>query len=98
MIRSFGDEGTEDIFNARDTKRARRACPTVLWTVARRKLELLDSAGALQDLHVPPANRLEALKGDRKGQFSIWVNDQYRICFAWAELGPSQVEIVDYHD
>ena len=98
MIRSFGDVGTEDIFNARDTKRARRACPVILWAVARRKLELLDSAGAIQDLRVPPANRLEALKGSRKGQFSIRVNDQYRICFGWTELGPSQVEVVDYHD
>jgi len=98
MIRSFGDPGTEDIFNAHDTKRARRACPTTLWAVARRKLELLDSAETLQDLRVPPANRLEALKGTRKGQFSIRVNDQYRVCFAWTDLGPSQVEIVDYHD
>ncbi len=98
MIRSFGDPGTEDIFNARDSKRARRACPTILWVVARRKLELLDSAGALQDLRVPPANRLEALKGNRKGQYSIRINDQYRICFVWTDVGPSQVEIVDYHD
>lgn len=98
MIRSFGDPGTEDVFNAHDTKRARRVCPRVLWAVARRKLELLDSAGALQDLRVPPANRLEALKGYRKGQFSIRVNDQYGICFTWTDLGPSLVEILDYHD
>jgi toxin HigB-1 len=98
MIRSFGDPGTEDIFNAHDSKRARRTCATILWTVARRKLELLDSAGALQDLRVPPANRLEALKRNRKGQYSIRINDQYRICFVWTEVGPSQVEIVDYHD
>ncbi len=62
------------------------------------KLELLDSAGALQDLRVPPANRLEALKGNRKGQYSIRINDQYRVCFVWTEVGSSQVEIVDYHD
>ena len=98
MIRSFGGPGTEDIFNAHDSKRVRRTCPTALWTVARRKLELLDSAGALQDLRVPPANRLEALKKDRKGQYSIRINDQYRVCFVWTEVGPSQVEIVDYHD
>lgn len=98
MIRTFRDPGTEDIFNARDSKRARRVCPTSLWVVARRKLELLDSAGALLDLRIPPANRLEALKGDRRGQYSIRVNDQYRLCFVWTELGPSQVEIVDYHD
>lgn len=98
MIRSFGDPGTADIFNAHDSKRARRTCPTALWAVARRKLELLDSAGALQDLRVPPANRLEALKRDRKGQYSIRINDQYRVCFIWTEVGPSQIEIVDYHD
>lgn len=98
MIRTFRDPGTEDVFNARDTKRARRVCPMNLWAVARRKLELLDSAGALGDLRIPPANRLEALKGDRRGQHGIRVNDQYRVCFVWTELGPAQVEIVDYHD
>ena len=97
MICSFSDPGTDDIFNARDSKRARRSCPVVLWAVARRKLELLDSAGALVDLRVPPANRLEALKGDRRGQHSIRVNDQYRVCFVWTELGPAAVEIIDYH-
>jgi proteic killer suppression protein len=69
-----------------------------LWAVARRKLELLDSAGALVDLRVPPANRLEALKGDRRGQHSIRVNEQYRICFVWTETGAEALEIVDYHD
>ena len=81
-----------------DTKRARKACPTSLWSVARRKLELLDSAGQLNDLRTPAANRLEALKRDRAGQHSIRVNDQYRVCFVWIELGPADVEIVDYHD
>ena len=98
MIRSFHGPGTEDIFNARDSKRARRVCPTILWAVARRKLELLDSAAALVDLRVPPANRLEVLKGDRRGQHSIRVNDQYRVCFVWTELGATGVEIIDYHD
>lgn len=97
MIRSFRDAGTEDIFNGADTKRARKTCPSVLWNGARRKLELLDSAGALADLRVPPANRLEALKGDRRGQHSIRVNDQYRACFVWTELGPADIEGVDYH-
>ena len=97
MIRAFRDAGTEDIFNARDSKRARRSCPAGLWAVARRKLELLDSAGALVDLRVPPANRLEALRGDRRGQHSIRVNDQYRVCFVWTELGAAEVEIIDYH-
>ena len=81
MIRSFRDPGTEDIFNGADTKRARRTCPASLWNVARRKLELLDSTGTLNDLRVPWANRLEALKEDRIGQHSIRVNDQYRVCF-----------------
>lgn len=81
MIRTFRDPGAEDIFNARDSKRARKSCPPNIWAVARRKLELLDSAGELADLRIPPANRLEALKGDRRGQHSIRVNDQYRICF-----------------
>jgi proteic killer suppression protein len=98
VIRTFGDPGTEDVFNARDSKRARKRCPRVIWSVARRKLELLDSVGVLADLRVPPANRLEALKVDRLGQHSIRVNDQYRICFTWTDLGPAEVEIVDYHD
>jgi len=98
MIRSFRDAGTEDIFNRADTKRARKVCPASLWNVARRKLELLDSAGKLDDLRVPPANRLEALRKERAGQDSIRVNDQYRVCFVWTELGPADVEIGDYHD
>ena len=97
MIRSFCDAGTEDIFNGAETKRARRVCPAPVWNVARRKLELLDSARTLLDLRVPPANQLEALKKDRAGQHSIRVNDQYRVCFVWTELGPVEVEIVDYH-
>ena len=97
VIRSFGDAGTEDIFNGRKTKRARRSCPGSVWKVARRKLELLDSASTLGDLRVPPGNQLEALKEDRLGQHSIRVNDQYRVCFVWTETGPAEVEIVDYH-
>lgn len=97
MIRSFRDPGTEDIFNGADSKRARRACPSHLWRIARRKLELVDSAGALADLRIPSANRLEALKGNRAGQYSLRVNEQYRICFVWTSLGPATVEIVDYH-
>ena len=66
-------------------------------TVALRKLDMLDSAERLTDLRAPPANRLEALPGDRKGQHSIRVNDQFRICFVWTDAGPEDVEIVDYH-
>jgi proteic killer suppression protein len=65
--------------------------------VARRKLRQLEIAGRLEDLRVPPGNRLEALHGDREGQFSIRVNDQYRVCFCWVAAGASEVEIVDYH-
>jgi toxin HigB-1 len=65
--------------------------------VALRKLDMLDSAEKLTDLRVPPANRLEALSGDRKGQHSIRVNDQFRVCFVWTDAGPEDVEIVDYH-
>lgn len=66
-------------------------------SVAMRKLVMLDSAGTLDDLRIPPANRLEALAGDRKGQHSIRVNDQFRVCFVWTPGGPKDVEIVDYH-
>lgn len=97
MIRSFAGAGTEDIFNGRNTKDARKTCPRDLWRVAARKLEQLDSVGLLEELRVPPGNRLEALSRDRKGQFSIRINEQYRVCFVWTEDGPDAVEIVDYH-
>jgi proteic killer suppression protein len=97
MIVAFKDEGTEDIFNGENTKAARHTCPPSLWKVATRKLDQLDSVTTLDELRVPPGNRLEALLGDRKGQHSIRVNDQYRICFVWTTPGPDQVEIVDYH-
>lgn len=97
MIISFREGGTEDLFNGLNTRSARRACPRQLWSVARRKLDLLDSAAVLSDLAVPPGNRLERLGGDRRGQFSIRINDQFRICFVWAGTGPEQVEVVDYH-
>lgn len=97
MIRSFKTAGTEDIFNGRNTREARRICPPSLWKAATRKLDQLDSIEALAELRVPPGNRLEALTGDRKGQHSIRINERYRICFVWTTLGPDQVEIVDYH-
>jgi proteic killer suppression protein len=65
--------------------------------VARRKLRQLEIAGRLEDLRVPPGNRLEALKGNREGQMSIRINDQWRVCFRWTDAGPADVEIVDYH-
>jgi proteic killer suppression protein len=97
MIRTFKNPGTEDIFNGKATQAARRTCPIGLWRVATRKLDQLDSVVSLEELRKPPGNRFEALRGDRKGQYSIRINDQYRICFVWTEQGPDEVEVVDYH-
>ena len=97
MIQSFKDIGIEDIFNGKNSKDARRICPTSLWKIATRKLDQLDSVTALQELRIPPGNQFEALSGNRKGQHSIRINAQYRICFKWTDLGPEEVEIVDYH-
>ena len=97
MIVSFRNKGTEDLFNGRASRDARKACPAILWRVARRKLDRLDSVTGLDELRVPPGNRLEALSGDRKGQHSIRINDQYRICFVWIDAGSADVEVVDYH-
>ena len=97
MIREFNGSGTEDVFNGKNTKAARPVCPRQLWSVARRKLDQLDSVERLDELRIPPANRLEALCADRRGQYSIRINEQYRICFEWSSEGPTSVEIVDYH-
>jgi toxin HigB-1 len=97
MIRSFKNRAAEDVFNGKASKAAMRACPKNMWKVATRKLDQLDSVLALEELRVPPGNKLESLSGDRKGQFSIRINDQFRICFRWTETGPMDVEITDYH-
>ena len=97
MILSFRDTASEDLFNGRDSKAARGRLPRTPWTIASRKLDAVDQADELADLKVPPGNRLEALRGDRAGQHSIRINDQYRICFRWTEAGPSDVEVVDHH-
>jgi toxin HigB-1 len=97
MIQSFASIGTEDIFNGIDSKATRKTCPQSLWKVAFRKLDQIDSVVSLDELRIPPGNQLEALKGDRKGQYSIRINDQYRICFEWIDSEPTNVEIVDYH-
>lgn len=97
MIRSFDDEGTADIFNRKSTKRARTTCPQDLWRVAQRKLDQLNAAVSLGSLRIPSGNMLEALRGDRQGQQSMRINDQYRVCFVWTEEGPERVEITDYH-
>ncbi|MEL7227262.1 MAG: type II toxin-antitoxin system RelE/ParE family toxin [Cyanobacteria bacterium J06576_12] len=85
------------IFNGKRTKVARKTCPESLWKVASRKLDQLDSVTNLDELRVPPGNRLEMLKGSRKGQYSIRINEQYRLCFSWKGDGPENVELVDYH-
>lgn len=97
MIQAFKNSATENIFDGVNSHEARRLCPTSIWKVAARKLDLLDSAESLDDLRIPPGNRLEALSGDRTSQFSIRINERYRICFVWTDRGPDQVEIVDYH-
>jgi len=97
MIVSFKDKATEDIFNGVNSKSARKTCPQTLWRVASRKLDQLDSVMNLEELKVPPENRLELLSGDREGSYSIRINGQYRICFVWEESGPANVEITDYH-
>jgi proteic killer suppression protein len=93
MIKSFKDDQTKAAFEGESSK----GFPADLLKVARRKLNYLDAATSLQDLHSPPGNRLEALKGDRAGQHSIRVNDQFRICFIWSSEGPKEVEFTDYH-
>lgn len=92
MIRSFRDAATKALFNDEDVPRFR-----AIERVARRKLLYLHQAKRLEDLRVPPGNRLEALRGDRKGSYSIRVNDQWRICFRWKDGDAHDVEIVDYH-
>lgn len=93
MVRSFADKDTERIWRR---ERSRRLDQTTQ-RAALRKLLLLDAAETLADLRVPPGNRLEKLRGDRAGQHSIRINDQWRICFRWTTAGPEDVEIVDYH-
>ncbi|MDO9484996.1 MAG: type II toxin-antitoxin system RelE/ParE family toxin [Actinomycetota bacterium] len=92
MIVSFADNGTERLAAGQRVRQF-----TSVESIARRKLRQLDIAGRLDDLNVPPGNRLEALKGRRKGQMSIRINDQWWVCFRWTAAGPADVEIVDYH-
>jgi len=93
LIVSFWNRTTESVFRGRCPK----GFPADIFPVARRKLGMLEAAVSIASLRTPPANRLEAMKGGRKGQYSIRVNDQWRICFRWTALGPADVEIVDYH-
>ena len=93
MIRNFKDKETQKVF---ERKRSRKL-PSDIQQVALRKLRMLNRAETLQDLRVPPANRLERLVGDREGQYSIRINAQWRICFSWQDGDVLDVEIVDYH-
>jgi toxin HigB-1 len=93
MIKSFKDPLTKDVFDGV----VRKGFSADLIKIARRKLRFLHAAHMLADLRVPPGNRLEALKGDRAGKYSIRVNDQFRICFVWTSEGPKEVELTDYH-
>ncbi|WP_096474910.1 type II toxin-antitoxin system RelE/ParE family toxin [Burkholderia stabilis] len=92
MIRSFRCKDTQSLFAGESPRRFR-----AIETVATRKLQMVAAAKELRDLRAPPGNRLEALQGDREGQHSIRINEQWRICFVWSDDGPTQVEIVDYH-
>ena len=96
MIRSFGEAATADVYYGRDTKTARRL-PKPLWPVIRRKLDALHRARTLQDLRLPAGNRLEALRGDRVGTFSLRVNEQYRITFRFEGGHANEVVCEDYH-
>lgn len=93
MIRSFIDREAQKIWEGSSS----RKLPSTIQQIARRKLRMLNAAAVLDDLRIPPANRLEALKGGRKGQHSIRINDQWRICFRWRGGDAYDVEIVDYH-
>ena len=93
MITGFRSRETEKLWEGNTSRRL----PINIQAIARRKLRMLSNAHSLDDLRIPPANRLEALKGKRKGQYSIRINDQWRICFVWADGNANEVEIVDYH-
>ena len=96
MIQSFADETTADLFRERNTREARRI-PRELWRSAQRKLKAIDVAVRLEDLTIPSGNRLERLKGDQAGRYSIRINDQYRVTFHWEQQHAYEVRVEDYH-
>jgi proteic killer suppression protein len=97
VISSFADKATSDLFSGADTKEARRRLSKELWPVARRKLDWVNEAKDVADLKVPPSNRLKPLSGDMEGKWSIRINAQYRIIFAWSAGNASDVQVIDYH-
>ncbi|MBT3317734.1 plasmid maintenance system killer protein [bacterium] len=97
MIKSFKNSSTEDIYDGISTRAARKCCPQVIWPIAWRKLDQLNRIQDILELMVPPGNRLERLRGNRQNQYSIRINQQYRICFTWEEGHAYEVEITDYH-
>jgi proteic killer suppression protein len=96
VIQSFGDETTADLFRERNTREARRI-PRELWRSAQRKLKAIDVAARLDDLMIPSGNRLERLRGDQAGRYSIRINDQYRVTFRWEQQHAYEVRVQDYH-
>ena len=93
MIKSFADKATAAVFDGQFV----RKLPQEIQGIARRKLKLIDATSKIEELRLPPGNRLEQLSGNRAGQWSIRINDQWRICFRWTAAGPEDVEIADYH-
>ena len=96
MIQSFADDTSADLFRERNTRAARRI-PRQLWRGVQRKLRLIDAAARIEDLAIPAGNRLELLKGDQAGRYSIRVNDQYRVTFRWENGHAYEVRVEDYH-
>ena len=96
MIRSFDDDCTADLFNGKNTKAA-RTVPKDIWSIVGRKLDMVNAAHELRDLQRPPSNRLEALKGEQRGRYSIRVNDQYRLTFRFKGGSAHDVRCEDYH-
>ena len=97
MIQSFKNVATEDVFDGTASSVARKCCPQSIWAIACRKLDQINRVKSVSELKAPPGNRLERLKGSRKSQYSIRINQQYRICFIWEEGHAYEVEITDYH-
>lgn len=97
MIQSFDDDGTADIYNGENTKKARTTCPRELWDKANKLLDALNTASVLEDAERTPGADLHPLKGDQEGRHAVSINRQYRISFRWTDQGPENVRIEDYH-